>query len=221
MPSFIKDIPLNNKTLIKIKKRISNEIGEIHHSRSDVFTNHCYAEWRISYEGDSELKSILTHLYSNDIINNQTIANLISLIKNNNVFLENHLIYESRNTQNNITSLGLEYTEIDNVHSSLFLNKPEYADSYIELCQLKQGIVNGYQPFLHICIPLTNLEVLNNNPPLLGRIAMKNENTTFKIDSNNFQIIIDAIITFGAINSTYKNDMLTLLNSVLVTAQTP
>jgi len=209
-------ISLNNKTLIKIKSRDNYNIGTLYPCRTKPIAKKCYAEWRIGYEGSSgELKPIIKKFCSYGIFSNLSILKLKKEIEENNVFLDKKLKYGSKSVKSKTSIMGLEYSQVENIHSSFFLNKESYNGIYIELCQLKQAKVNGYQAFLHICIPINRLLVRNNLSPLVGRLAKGKEIVDFKFNNENVFILLDVIRMFSVINNEYKTDMIEILNQCI------
>lgn len=209
---------LNNRSQIKIKERTNFSIGYLFSLRSKKITESCYAEWRVGYSGNNfELMSILIKFCEYGFFNKDALCSLKKSIETNESFISTSLDYKIADKGMILSPLQLEYNEKENVHSSLFLQKDEYDSCYIELCSLKQQKVNGYQPFLHVCIPITKITSTTSSTPLIGRSSDKGEKGRFTLTEANKVLIIDVIKTFSIINKNYKSDMLELISDVIAT----
>lgn len=209
---------LNNRSQIKIKERTNFSIGYLFPLRSKEITETCYAEWLVGYSGNNfELRSMLIKFCEYRFFDQDVLCSLKKTIEENNFFINSSLDYKVVDKSSLLSSLQLEYKEKENVHSSFFLHKNEYDSCYIELCSLKQQKVNGYQPFLHVCIPITKITSTTSSTPLIGRSSEKGEKGRFTLSEANKVLIIDVIKTFSIINKNYKNDMLELISDVVAT----
>ncbi|EAH7052280.1 R.Pab1 family restriction endonuclease [Campylobacter coli] len=73
----------------------------------------------------------------------------------------------------------------------------------------------GIQAMLYYCFPVGSLIPQPNTPPLIGRIAERNETAILQISKNNFHIFFEILKIFGILSIQHRYDINQILEIIL------
>jgi len=73
----------------------------------------------------------------------------------------------------------------------------------------------GVQPMLYFCIPIVRIRPQYGLPILIGRCAETRECGYFRLDRDNYRIILQIIRIFGMLSENHRDDMKGILEATL------
>ena len=232
-------IPLTRPTgKIRVKTRsMYYEYGQPFSSRKFPFTHNNYMEWQISYDNEkrenapshcdpvsyvgrgrekflTELSFYLYQFYKWGIIGRDRLVDLNACLEDTNQedVIANH-------EHCSITRTHPREMEINGIPFSVMtLRYPQlvyHFDIYEIIAEItireKQRAV-GVQPMLYFCIPISELRT---DPPLIGRIAERNEVARFDFSEDNYRVILEMVKIFGILSMPHREDIMGIIQRLL------
>ena len=236
-------IPLTTQSgKIRVKERNSfYEYGLPTATRQNPFTQKHYIEWQIGYDVDKndkeklvlsslqksqfigangkqkalyELSEYLFYFVQNDIIKKQEIIDLLKSLENvsKNEFIDSIFKIE-RSHPIECKILDIEFYE-SQVKYPLLVHKFGKFDILVEIVIKEKQRAIGVQSMLYICFPITELQVVNNKPTLLGRVAEAKEYAYLILDSSHKSFILECFKIFGILSPNHNHDIKEILKVI-------
>jgi hypothetical protein len=190
--------------------------------KNTIIPNNAYIEWQIGYYTDDSNRShskiaILTNFYSFELsdilkemkniglLTQQEINNHITNINSLNVFLNGNIFMQNANIYN-INNIQLQQKNIVLPSYYLATNNVE-----INVLYEKQQRACGIQPMVFLNIPLSSF---TNGSSIINHNGKSGQKGNLKIDNSNKNIMIDLIYIFASLSINYKNDIVSILQTI-------
>lgn len=190
--------------------------------KNTIIPNNAYIEWQIGYYTDDQNRShskitILNNYYSFELsdvliemknvglLSQNQINNHIQNITNINNFLNGNIVMQNANIYA-VNNIQLQQKNIVLPSYYLATNNVE-----INVLYEKQQRACGIQPMVFLNVPLSSL--VNGNS-FINQHGKGGQKGIFKIDNTNSSIIIDLVYIFASLSSGYKNDIISILNTI-------
>ena len=176
--------------------------------------NFCFFGANGNYKTLYELSEIifygykLNFIHQNDLIELQKSINLY----NDNCLIESVLKIEKENfVCEKICNIDFYASKV-----KYPLLVKEFTQDYIsEIIIRERQYAIGIQAMLYYCFPVGSLIPQPNTPPLIGRIAERNETAILQISKNNFHIFFEILKIFGILSIQHRYDINQILEIIL------
>jgi len=211
------ELPLTyHKSKIRVKHRDSNSnYGIPKATRQNPFELDDYVEWQISYGTETDLRNLLYEgvkvgiLCENDLNELEKFINSIKsreTLEGNEKIIKKTLIFRKK-------IKGGFKRAVENV--PLFIKENKVKNYFIEVILKDRQIGFGIQAMIFLCIHIGAVKDKEGNS-LLGRIAKKKEIGMFEINSENKEIVKDAVKAFSIASLQHKKDVSNILQQIKV-----
>lgn len=187
-----------------------------------IIPNNAYIEWQIGYYTSDqsrshsninilnsyysfELSDILKEMKNIGLLTQNEINNHIRNLSTINNFLNGNIVMQNTNVHS-INNIHLQQKNIVLPSYYLVTNNAE-----INVLYEKQQRAFGTQPMVFLNIPLSSL---TNGNSFINQHGKGKQKGVFKIDNNNSEIIIDLVYIFASLSSSYKSDIVSILQTI-------
>lgn len=230
------NIPVKNKGKFRWKNRKTiNDYGEGFSTDKIAYTKDSYIEWQIGYDVSvkdyekdpsnkptvldgftfKSLKGVEKHPYELSeflfamcdakLITKMDVENLFKEIQDSNVSLEDEFKIKTNSVGDYVVENGISFHQ-QNITLPTFIYNEKNNVAFVEISIQKQQYATGVQPMLYFSIPIVSL---TDGKFMIGKTAnqLYFKYTTFVIDDNNKNCILNMFKFFGICSKKHKHDV--------------
>lgn len=236
------NVPVKNKGKFRWKTRKDvNQYGEGFSTNEVPYSNESYIEWQIGYDvpvknfnkdpfakptvlndlkftslrgvekHPYELSEFLVAMIEAGLVTENDISSLIYDVTNAKTSLEDQFQIKTDFVGDYIAD-GMSFNQ-QNITLPTFIYCEKNNTSFVEISIQKQQYASGVQPMLYFSIPITSL---SDHKEMIGKTAkqLNFEYTTFIIDDNNKNCLLNMFRFFGICSAKHKHDINEILKLI-------